>query len=100
MGPASESPHSKALSRYFIPVLGLPGAQASPSSDASSSHWVVIFQVSWRPRMPSSLVSAVSPVPKAHLCADMPTWLLWAGAGQKAKHRLFLQMDFGGKEGL
>lgn len=27
-------------------------------------------------------------MPRTHLCTDMPTWLLWAGAGQKAKHKL------------
>lgn len=46
--------------------------------------------------MPSSLVSTVSPVPKTRLCTDMSTWLLWAGAGQKAKHRLSSSLTFWG----
>lgn len=49
--------------------------------------------------MPSFLVSAVSPVAKTHLCAEMPTWQLWAGAGQKAKHRLSSSLiSFGGSD--
>lgn len=46
--------------------------------------------------MPSSLVSAVAPVLKTHLCTDKPTSLLWAGAGQKGKHTLFSSLIFWG----
>lgn len=92
----SESLHSRAPSGCFVPVLDLPGAGASPSSAASSSYWVLVSQVSQRSKTPPYHVSAVSPAPKTHLCADMPTWLLWAGAGQKTKDRLSSSLIFWG----
>lgn len=77
-------------------MLCLPGAQASSSSAANSSHQVLIFQMSQRSRTLLSLVSTVSPVPKTCLCTDTSSWLLWVGAGQKARHRWSFSLTFGG----